>query len=332
MLIGEVSERSGISARMLRHYDSIGLVSPTGRTQGGYRQYSDEDLRRLFHVEGLRSLGLTLQEIAGVLEDLSFDPAALVEALVARTHERLAQEQELLRRLVRVQASDAAAWSDVLRTIELVRGLDARSPSARQRFALTLTDDLDRDAIPLAEAALDESDPNVAGALHWALARIGDSAIPVLAAALDSPLPGRRHRAVAALTKIGSARAAAVLAEAYRHPDPLVSRRGALARGTRGDVDAVPALVALVVDGRDDVEAAGVLGALAADGSADEIARALTDELDAAVGAARQRLTAALAEVPGPVARAALAMLTEDADRRVALTATAVLRTRPPDR
>jgi DNA-binding transcriptional MerR regulator len=90
VLIGEVSARSGISARMLRHYDRIGLVSPTGRTRGGYREYSSDDVRRLFHVEALRSLGLGLQEVADALDDLSFDPADVVDRLLARTRERLA--------------------------------------------------------------------------------------------------------------------------------------------------------------------------------------------------------------------------------------------------
>ncbi len=58
MLIGEVAERSGVSPRMLRHYDALGLVSPTARTAGGYREYTSDDLRRLFHVESLRTLGL----------------------------------------------------------------------------------------------------------------------------------------------------------------------------------------------------------------------------------------------------------------------------------
>ncbi|MEU7815579.1 HEAT repeat domain-containing protein [Pseudonocardia sp. NPDC049154] len=332
MLIGEVSAQSGISARMLRHYDRIGLVSPTGRTQGGYRQYSDDDVRRLFHVEGLRSLGLSLQDVADVLGDLSFSPAAMVEQLVARTHDRLAREEELLRRLGQVQASDPAAWSDVLRTIGLMRGLDAGDPSARQRFALSLTGEGDRDSVPLAEAALKESDPNVAGALDWALARLGDSAIPVLAEALDSPVAERRHRALAALVKIGSPRASAVLADAFRHPDPVVSGRAALVRAACGEADAVPALVALVVEGRDDVDAADALGALASrHGRADEIARAIADELTGATGAARRRLASALADVPGPRAEATLTGLVDDPDRGVALTATFLLQARRSD-
>ncbi|NUT51024.1 MAG: MerR family DNA-binding transcriptional regulator, partial [Saccharothrix sp.] len=60
MLSGDVSRHSGVSTRMLRHYDALGLVRPTGRTVGGYREYSAEDVRRIFHVEGLRSLGLSL--------------------------------------------------------------------------------------------------------------------------------------------------------------------------------------------------------------------------------------------------------------------------------
>ncbi|MCW5952071.1 MAG: MerR family transcriptional regulator, partial [Propionibacteriaceae bacterium] len=164
MLIGELAERCGVSARMLRHYDRIGLVSPTERTSGGYREYSPEDVRRLFHVEGLRSLGLSLQEIADVLADLSFDPAAMVEQLISRTQERLRREEQLLGRLTQVQASDAAAWSDVLRTIGLLRGLDADDPSTRLRFALSHAGEATTDARALAEAALNEADPQVAGA------------------------------------------------------------------------------------------------------------------------------------------------------------------------
>ncbi|WP_415750406.1 MerR family DNA-binding transcriptional regulator [Burkholderia sp. BCC1988] len=40
MRISELANRSGVSARMLRHYDAIGLVSPSGRTEAGYREYS----------------------------------------------------------------------------------------------------------------------------------------------------------------------------------------------------------------------------------------------------------------------------------------------------
>ncbi|NED94620.1 MerR family transcriptional regulator [Phytoactinopolyspora alkaliphila] len=332
MLIGEVSERSGISTRMLRHYDRLGLVSPSVRTPSQYREYSEQDVRRLFHVEGLRSLGLSLQEIADVLADLSFSPASMVDQLITRTRDRLAREEELLGRLDQVQASQPSAWSDVLHIIGLMRGLDANDPSARQRFALSLAGEGNHDAVPLAEAALNETDPNVAGALYWALARIGNRALPVLAEALNSPIAGRRHRALAALEKISSPEASAALAEAFRHPDPLVRRRAVLARGTRGQADVIPALVTLVVEGRDDVEAADVLGLLACHhGCADQITTTIADELAGATGRARQRLTSALAEIPGAQAQTTLTMLADDPDRNVALTASFVLKARHHD-
>ena len=59
---------------MLRHYDSLGLVRPTGRTGAGYREYSGEDIRRIFHVESLRSLGLSLRDVGRALDDPGFTP------------------------------------------------------------------------------------------------------------------------------------------------------------------------------------------------------------------------------------------------------------------
>ncbi|MCC2333795.1 HEAT repeat domain-containing protein [Cellulomonas wangsupingiae] len=330
MLIGEVSARSGISVRMLRHYDKVGLVSPTGRTHGGYRQYADADVRRLFQVEGLRSLGLSLQQVAHVLDDLAFDPGPMVERMIERTRARLTQEEELLRGLLQVRAGEPAAWTDVLRTIALVRGLRAGDPSARQRLVLGLTGALDDDVAPLTEAALAEPDPNVSGALHWALARTGDTAVPALAEALGSPDAARRRQAVVALEKIGSPRALGTLAEATGHADAFVRGRAALARGARGDADAVPALVALVVEGREDVDAADALGVLAArHGCTGDVVREVAAALAHAPVEARRRLTAALAEVPGREADDVLVTLVEDPDRGVALTARALLRTRP---
>lgn len=328
MLIGEVSERSGISARMLRHYDRIGLVSPSGRTSGGYREYSEEDVRRLFHVEGLRSLGLGLHEVADVLGDLGFDPAPLVEQLVARTRRRIAEEQELLRRLVRVRSAAPADWADALRTIGLVRGMESVDPSSRQRLALALGGT--GGAAALAEAALEEPDVNAAGAIHWALTRAGDDAIGILARALRSPQAERRHRATTALEKIGTPAARAALAEGGRSADPLLQVRAAVVRAQDGDATTIPTLVGFVADGPDDVVAADALALLTVEhGAADAVVAALRAALAAAPAEARRRLIAALAEIPGPAADALLEECLDDPDRGAALTAAALRRSRP---
>ncbi|MET9350026.1 MerR family transcriptional regulator [Streptomyces termitum] len=358
MLIGEVARRSGVSARMLRHYESLGLVRPSGRTGSGYREYGDEDIRRILHVESLRSLGLSLREIGRALDDPAFTPAGLVDELVRRTRERIAAETELLTRLSRLQAADPAGWEEVLRVVALLQALGSKSTDARQRAALAAAEAVPVPAEALVEAVLDEPEPNVAGALRWALARSGDDVPALLAKGLASPVAAVRERAVRALAELPGPEAGARLRDALADPDATVRGRAALALGARGAADAVPVVVPILLDmivaGRNDTDAADVLGALARrergaeasaptgegpDGSApapegggggapgDRIAAGLVARLaDAADDApARGRLTQALADVPGPLASRALRELTRDEDRAVALTATYLL-------
>jgi len=319
VLIGEVARRSGVSSRMLRHYDSLGLVRPTGRTVGNYREYSADDISRIFHVESLRSLGLSLREIGQALEDPAFTPAALVSDLIQRTEDRLRREQELLDRLRTVDASAPSGWEDVLRIIELLHNIDSPNPARRQQAALT------PDPVPtevLAKAILTESDPNVAGALRWALAR-ADGGVASLASGLRSEDVAVRRRAVQAIVELPGAEATAVLEDVLADDDATVRKHAALALGNRGVVAAIPALVGLIVEGVNDVEAAEILGTLAHDES---VLAALTDALAVSDSPARIRLTQALAELPAPLADDILRGLTDDPDRVVAMLAKALLK------
>ncbi|WP_412543896.1 MerR family DNA-binding transcriptional regulator [Longispora sp. K20-0274] len=325
MLIGEVAERSGVSTRMLRHYDSLGLVRPTGRTVGGYREYAAEDIRRIFHVECLRSLGLSLRQIGQALADPAFTPSALVGDLIRRTEDRLRRERELLERLRTVDASAPAGWEGVLRIVELLHGLHSPSAARRQQTVLAPGEDLPVPAGLLAEAVLAESDPNVAGALRWALARAGGDGVAGVAAGVRSDDVDVRRRAVAAIAGLPGDEATAALLDALGDPDPTVRGRAALALGARGRSAAVATLVAMVVEGTNDVEAAEVLGALSADpGRAERIMTALLAEF-AGPAPVRIRLTQALAEIPTAAARDVLRRLADDGDRTVALLASALL-------
>ncbi len=329
VLIGDVARRSGVSARMLRHYESLGLVRPTGRSEAGYREYSSEDIRRIFHIESLRSLGLSLREIGRALEDPGFTPAELVEDLIRQTRERIARETELLTRLSRIGAAEPADWEGVLRVVALLQALGSESAGKRQRAALSSAAEVPVDA--LVEAALSETDPNVAGALRWALARSGDDALGLLAEGLGSPAAEVRERAVRSIAEIPDAAATALLRDALTSSDVVVRRCAALALGARGVADAVPALIDMIVEGANDTDAADALSALARDEApADQIATGLADRLaHGAVGpSARLRLTQALADIPGPTTSRALAELSQDEDRAVALTATYILKLR----
>ncbi|GHB71106.1 transcriptional regulator [Streptomyces viridiviolaceus] len=331
MLIGDVARRSGVSARMLRHYDSLGLVRPTGRTGAGYREYSSEDIRRIFHIESLRSLGLSLREVGRALDDPDFAPSELVDDLIRQTRERIAAETELLTRLRRIGAAEPAGWQEVLQIVALLHALGSKSAGTRQRAALSSVEEVPVPAEALAEAVLSEADPNVAGALRWALAQSGGGGLALLAEGLGAPVAEVRRRAVQAIAEIPEDEATAVLHDALRNPDIVVRRYAALALGPRGAADAIPTLIDMIVEEANDVDAADALSTLASRPAlADQIATGLIDCLThgAVEPSARRRLTQALADIPGTTPTRALEDLSRDEDRAVALTATYILELR----
>ncbi|MFK0043599.1 MerR family transcriptional regulator [Streptomyces sp. NPDC090741] len=328
MLIGEVARRSGVSARMLRHYDSLGLVRPTGRTGSGYREYSDEDIRRIFHVESLRSLGLSLRDVARALDDPGFRPSDLVGDLIRQTRERIAVETALLTRLRRIGAAEPAGWEEVLQTVALLHALGSESAGKRQRAALASAEAAPLPVEALVEAALGETDPNVAGALRWAVAQSGDGALELLAQGLASPVAEVRERAVRSIAEIPGEQAITLLQGALTSSDATVRRHAALARGAAGAAEAIPALVDVIVEGTNDVDAADALSALAGRPElADQIATALVARVPHGPDAspARRRLTQALADIPGTTATRALTDLSRDEEPAVALTAAYIL-------
>ncbi|WP_392673899.1 MerR family transcriptional regulator [Streptomyces sp. LN785] len=82
--IGELADASGLTVRALYHYDEIGLLSASERTASGHRRYTEGDLRRLYRVRALRSLGLSLEEIARVLANRTDDPVTMRGLLAAQ--------------------------------------------------------------------------------------------------------------------------------------------------------------------------------------------------------------------------------------------------------
>lgn len=62
--IGVAAERAGVSSKMLRHYESLGLLPPVHRTDSGYRQYTEADVHNLRFIKRARDLGFSMAEIA----------------------------------------------------------------------------------------------------------------------------------------------------------------------------------------------------------------------------------------------------------------------------
>jgi MerR family Zn(II)-responsive transcriptional regulator of zntA len=96
--VGEIGERTGLSRKALRHYESLGLVEPAVRTDSGYRLYDDEALRRIELVRRAKTLGLSLAEAKeflhvadGCCGDNHPQLAALVERKLDETERQIAE-------------------------------------------------------------------------------------------------------------------------------------------------------------------------------------------------------------------------------------------------
>lgn len=96
---GELSELTGLTLRTLRYYDQIGLFSPSARTESGHRLYGTEDLSRLQRILSLKSIGLSLEEIRGMLHGGSEEAARTLELQIGRLRSELEARHRLLSEL-----------------------------------------------------------------------------------------------------------------------------------------------------------------------------------------------------------------------------------------
>ena len=116
MQIGELAERTGLSLRTIRHYDEVGLLRPSGRSEGGFRLYTAVDLERLLLIRRMKPLGFSIDEMTELLH--------VVDTLAARADadERDADER------------DAAAMR--ARLDEFIRDAETRRAKLAEHLAM----------------------------------------------------------------------------------------------------------------------------------------------------------------------------------------------------
>lgn len=96
--VGELARATGLTVRTLHHYDEIGLLVPSGRTDVGYRLYGIEDMRRLYAILALRDLNLSLEQIGKAL-DAGIDLSSLMRQHLDHIEHQIDAAQRLRRRI-----------------------------------------------------------------------------------------------------------------------------------------------------------------------------------------------------------------------------------------
>jgi MerR family transcriptional regulator, thiopeptide resistance regulator len=110
LTVGEVAEIAAVSVRTLHHYDKIGLLSPSVRTESGYRLYDDGDLLALQQVLFFKELGFALADIARIMHDPAFDR---LEALHMQRRMLTDKSAQLVKMAEAVEAAIGAAEGGV---------------------------------------------------------------------------------------------------------------------------------------------------------------------------------------------------------------------------
>ena len=109
--IGEAAGASGVSAKMIRHYEAIGLIGPARRTEAGYRVYLAQDVQVLQFIHRARALGFSLEQIRGLLalwQDngrASADVRALARGHIEELNRKIAEMEAMRRTLEALAAS-----------------------------------------------------------------------------------------------------------------------------------------------------------------------------------------------------------------------------------
>lgn len=142
--VGELSKRSGLTVRTLHHYDAIGLLTPSARSDSSYRLYNRNDIARLHQIQALRRFGLSLADIGTVLANPGSHLSSIVEQQLQMLDSQIAQSIALRDRLSQLQGQlsrgEEPELADWLTTLEMMTMYDKYfTKDEQKRFPLLST-------------------------------------------------------------------------------------------------------------------------------------------------------------------------------------------------
>lgn len=105
--IGKVARAANVRVDTIRYYERMGLISPPGRSESGYRSYTESDLRRLILIRRARAVGFSIQDIAQLLDAPSGNDPAAAPLMIRQKLDSIGRLLEELRR-----------WHDVLQELD----------------------------------------------------------------------------------------------------------------------------------------------------------------------------------------------------------------------
>jgi MerR family transcriptional regulator, thiopeptide resistance regulator len=141
--IGQVSARTGLTARTLRYYEELGLLRTSERLSSGHRVYTKEDLQRLYRVGLLRQLGMPLSDIARELDDSSHELAETITRHIAQVDQRLAALGRHRERMIAVRESLSNGSPTDEELLDILHDLAEIDHGLTQRLTLLVYNDIE---------------------------------------------------------------------------------------------------------------------------------------------------------------------------------------------
>jgi DNA-binding transcriptional MerR regulator len=179
--VSQLARMAGITVRTLHHYDQIGLLRPSARTEAGYRLYREPELLRLQQILFFRELDMPLDQVRQILEEPGFDQVTALEqhrGLLQRRMERIAHLLNTIDRTIdRLTEADMTLTDEELYEGFTAEQIERYKREAREKYGTTVVEESERKAKKMSRE-------------QWQAVGAEGEAVTVALAALDSREPG----------------------------------------------------------------------------------------------------------------------------------------------